>query len=283
MSEKKKVSLAQGPAPDSYGVSAVPPPEAPTWEVPVSAVTLPSRGLVYPVESPLHCRESVEIRAMTAKEEDILTSTALIRQGKVMSALIKSCLIDKSIDPDEMLVGDRNALLIAIRSSGYGDTYSSELDCPSCGKSFEQEFDLKLPIDFIGEEPDEVGVNSFSFELPVTGARVVFRLLTGAQERDLTIAQERIRKVKGVQAVESNVTMRLQHCIVSINGERDGSKLQRMIRTLPAKDSLHLRSHIDKIAPGLVTTKEVTCPMCGEETEVDMPIGADFFWPDTSR
>ncbi len=88
------------------------------YEVPVEAVPLPSKGTVYPADSPLHGQETVEIRAMTAKEEDILTSRALIKKGTVITHLIQSCLVNKQIDVNEMLVGDRNAIMTALRITG---------------------------------------------------------------------------------------------------------------------------------------------------------------------
>ena len=102
------------------------------WEVPVEVVPLPSQGRVYPAGSPLRGRETVEIKAMTANEEDILMSPALIKQGKVLDKLMSSCLIDKSIDPQELLSGDRNALMIAIRITGYGSDYTVKTTCPNC-------------------------------------------------------------------------------------------------------------------------------------------------------
>ena len=112
------------------------------FEVPTESVPLPSSGTVYPADSPLSGQETLDIKAMTAKEEDILTSRTLIKKGTVISALIKSCLIDKSIDPDLMLTGDRNAVMTAIRITGYGSEYNAEVDCPACSERSKQEFSL---------------------------------------------------------------------------------------------------------------------------------------------
>ena len=110
------------------------------FEVPVEAVPLPSNGVVYPVDNPLHGLETLDIKAMTAREEDILTSRALIKKGTVITELIKSCLVNKSIDVEDMLVGDRNAIMTALRITGYGSQYTVEVDCPDCGEKSNQDF-----------------------------------------------------------------------------------------------------------------------------------------------
>ena len=250
-------------------------------QVPVASVAIPSRGRIYPVDSPLHNRGEIDIKSMTAREEDILTSMPLLRQGRAMSALLRSCIIDKSVDPEEMLVGDRNAVLIAIRVSGYGAEYEGKLDCPSCDESFEHTFGLgHVPMKHLEVEPVEEGRNLFYFELPVLKKRIVFKLLTGAEERELNTLQDRSKKARGAGAQESNVTMRLLHQIVSIGGVNDRQKLAKMVRNMPARDSLELRKYIDRISPGVELKDHVTCPSCGEESEVDVPFGADFFWPE---
>ena len=104
------------------------------YEVPVETVPLPSLGRTYDTDSPLYGSETVQIKAMTAKDEDILTSKALIKKGTVITQLIKNCLVDRSIDVDAMLVGDRNAIMTALRVTGYGSDYNIEVDCPACGE-----------------------------------------------------------------------------------------------------------------------------------------------------
>ena len=112
------------------------------FDIPTEVIPLPSNGVIYPQESPLHMKDSVEIRAMTARDEDILTSRALIKKGTVITELIKSCLIDKTIDVDEMVSGDRNAIMTALRITGYGSEYKVEVDCPACGERSKQDFNL---------------------------------------------------------------------------------------------------------------------------------------------
>jgi len=267
----EKVSLSnQGQQSPQPGDAAFVPPAA--------AVPLPSQGKVYPAGSSLSGVELVEIKAMTAKEEDILTSRALLRTGRALDTLLKSCVVDRNIDVDSMLVGDRNAALIAIRITGYGQEYKVEIECPKCGEKCQHEFDLaKLPVKRLGVDPRSPATNEFVFKLPVSKVDVVFKLLTGADERELSTILDRMKKISG--GLESLVTSRLTRQIVAIAGETDGTKLSAMIRSMPAKDSRELRTYIDKISPGVDMTQTFLCQSCGEESEVDVPMGTEFFWP----
>lgn len=249
------------------------------FEIPVEAVTLPSKGLVYSPDHPLCNEDKVEIKCMTAKEEDLLTSRALIKNGTVISKLLQSCILNKMVNPDEMLTGDRNALLIAIRVTGYGADYKVKIDCPECDDQFENEFSLAgLEIRGLGAEPIQANMNLFVFTLPVTKKQVQFKLLTGQDESELLEIEKR-RKKLGNQ-VENSVTGRLFKCILSVDGETDGSKLARIVQNMPAGDSRALRSYIDKIEPSVEMKQWAKCPGCGEQSEVNIPLGISFFWPD---
>lgn len=249
------------------------------FEIPVETVPLPSGGKCYDADHPLHGKETVEIRAMTAKEEDILTSKALIKKGTVISHLIKSCLIDKRVDPDTLLAGDRNALMVALRVTGYGTEYKVEIDCPACSERSKHNFNLaELPIKRLDLDPVAIGTNVFEEQLPVTKAKVRFKLLTGHDEQEIMIMGER-RKKQG-QRAENLITERLKHSIVSANGISDRTKIDMLVKSLPARDSLFLRKHIDKHEPGIEMKAWMDCPSCFEHSEVRLPLGAAFFWPD---
>jgi len=249
------------------------------FEIPVENVPLPSMGRCYAGDSPLANQETIQIRAMTAREEDILTSKALIKKGTVISHLLKSCMLNKAIEPDQMLAGDRNAVMIALRVTGYGAEYKVEVDCPACQQRSKQAFDLGgLEINRLGIDPVSVGVNLFELQLPVTKAKVRFKFLTGADEQDIMVEQER-RKKQGQQS-ENLITSRLRYSIVSVNGVTDKSKLDLFIRSMPARDSLAFRTHLDKNEPGIQMRSWMDCTSCLEHSEVRLPLGAAFFWPD---
>lgn len=249
------------------------------FEIPVETVPLPSRGIAYGSDSPLHMQDSVDIRAMTAREEDILTSRALIKKGTVITNLLQSCMVDKKVDVQKMLSGDRNAVMVSLRITGYGSEYTAELDCPACGDHAKHEFDLsQLPLKELEIEPTELGSNSFEYQLPVTKKVVRFKFLTGADEEEILVLQERKKKT-GAQA-ESLVTTRLQYSILSVDGKTDRNLISSFIRNMPAKDSMSLRQYIDKHEPGIDMKQYISCDSCGEQSEVRMPLGASFFWPD---
>ena len=248
------------------------------YDIPVNSVPLPSKGLAYPLDHPFSNEERVEIKALTAREEDILTSPALIKNGTAISRVIQSCLLNKAVDPDDLLVGDRNALLIAIRSSGYGSTYSAKVMCPECDEKFDKDFSLELELKPLGAEPLQSNVNLFTFQLPVTKKEVTFKLLTGREESELGAESKRKRKLGS--KVTSSVTSRLLKCIVSVGAESDPHKLSKFIVNMLAGDSSALRKHIDKISPDVNMNQNVLCPHCDEESEVKIPLGIGFLWPD---
>lgn len=247
-------------------------------DIPAESVPLPSRGVIYSNES-LRDTETLDIKPMTAKEEDILTSRAYIKNGSVISKLISSCLTDKTINPDDLISGDRNALLIALRITGYGADYTLEINCPACGKTNTSTFDLSsLPIKRLQIDPVERGENIFEVQLPITKKNVRVKFLNGHDEKEMMIINE--RKKKNGFNVESAVTDRLARSIMSIEGITDKNKIGLFVQHMPARDSLALRRFLDDHEPGVDMKSHMTCKHCHEESEVDLPIGATFFWPD---
>lgn len=249
------------------------------FEIPVESIPLPSAGLIYPEDSPIHCKETVDIRSMTAREEDILTSRALIKKGTVITELIKSCLTDKRIQVPDMIAGDRNAIMVALRITGYGADYNVEADCPKCGNRSKQQFNLAdMPIKRLEIQPVAKGQNVFEFKLPVTKKSVHFKFLTGKDEEEISTIQERAKK-QGALA-DNIVTTRLQYSIVSIDGRVDRGAVNGFIRNMPARDSMALRKYIEANEPGIDMKGDYDCDSCGEQSEVRVPLGASFFWPD---
>jgi hypothetical protein len=249
------------------------------FEIPIESIPLPSAGLIYPAESPIHCKETVDIRSMTAREEDILTSRALIKKGTVITELIKSCLTDKRIQVQDMVAGDRNAIMVALRITGYGAEYEVEADCPKCSTRSRQQFNLAdMPIKRLEVQPVAKGQNAFEFKLPVTKKTVHFKFLTGRDEEEISTIQERAKK-QGALA-DNIVTTRLQYSIISIDGKTDRGSINGFIRNMPARDSMALRKYIEANEPGIDMKGEFDCGSCGEQSEVRVPLGASFFWPD---
>ena len=253
--------------------------EASAFKVPTEFVPLPSFGLVYSPNSPLHNLKEIEVRYMTAADEDILTSRSLLRSGKAIDAVLKNCILDARINPEELLSGDKNALITFLRVSGYGPEYKVEIDCPSCEETSKYEFDLsQLEMKTLDVEPIEQGENRFHIQLP-TGTHIEFKFLNSAEEKEISDAQDRIKRSTN-SPVDRNVTTRLKNTIISIDGNTDSSLINQYVDTLNVRESRALRKYMEDNTPDIDMKQEFNCPHCGHRGEVDVPISVGFFWPD---
>jgi len=244
-------------------------------------VDLPSGGRFYPQGHPLHNQEVVEIRFMTARDEDILTSQTLLKKGVAIDKLIQSVIVDQSIDADDLLIGDKTAIMIAARITGYGPDYQVNVTCPNCDSKSDHQFDLSdYSKYFINSQEDEnfelTPQGTFSTILPVSKRKVVVKLLTSNDEK-------RVRKITEAKAknrlAESNATDLLKSFIVSIDGVTNKDEIAVMVLDLPARDSLFLRKNYSKLVPKVEMIENYECVYCGAETEMEVPLGATFFWP----
>ena len=249
------------------------------WEIPVELIPLPSKGAIYNPDSTLFNRETLKIKAMTAREEDILASPAFHKEGTALSHLIRSCLIDKSVDPESLITGDRVALMIGIRVTGYGPEYHAQGSCQSCGANNDFLVDLgSLPIKRLTIDPVSEGKNEFEFMLPVTKKRVVFKYITAKEERERNKAIKNQARLMGTK-IESNVTSYLENSIVSVDGITDRMKIKHFVLNMPAFDSRKLRRFISENEPGMDLTCSFSCSSCDAHNESSLPITAEFFWP----
>lgn len=261
--------------------SSVPPAQKMESKFPTETIHLPSKGWFYPPESPLSTG-TLELKMMTAKEEDILTSRNLIQKNIVLDKLLESVIINKGIDANEMLVCDRNAAFFAIRRLAYGDDYEATVSCGRCGKETTFSIDLgkmdNKPFDF---DAYPKGVNSFSFDLPYSKTTITYKLLSKKDE--ISIEQELTGLAKVSKEITREITTRLSHMITSVNGNSERAAIRRFVNEeLPSKDSLALRSHIRQTMPDLDTTFDFICSNCGTEKKEETPMGISFFWPNRS-
>jgi len=249
------------------------------FRIPTDFVKLPSRGLIYPQDSSLYLAEEVEVKQMTASEEDILTSRSLIRNGKAVDMVVSSCLVDKTIVVDDLLTGDKNAILMALRVNAYGTDYKLDVTCPTCSEETKAHpFDLNsLEMKTLDIKPLEEGTNRFSY-ITESGIELEFRFFTNGLVKQVTEEQSQIKRVSG-QAVDKNVTASLKTYIISIGGNKNKADIYRYVEIMPARDSRTLRRFIDENEPDLTMKQEFDCPHCGNTNEVDVPISAEFFWP----
>lgn len=257
------------------------PAQAPqlTFIAPTEFVQLPSRGKFYPSSHPLHGKDAVEVKQMTAKEEDILTSKSLIKKGVVLDRLVEALLLDKSIRVDDLLAADKNAIIINARISGYGPEYVTQVACPACEAKSKHKFDLLEHIDVPEEEkPDEPQATesgTFLIQLPKTGWNVEVKPLTTRDERALL---KLITDNKNKDN-DSTLTKQLELLIQSINGEKDRAIIAQAVGIMPALDSKVLRKQYANAFPDMNLRKTFVCSACSHEEIMEVPITADFFWP----
>ena len=255
-----------------------------SFVAPTEFVELPSRGLYYGAGHPLHGQEVIEIKHMTTKEEDILTSQALLRQGKALHRFVKAIIVDPKIDPDSLLIGDKNAVLVAARKSGYGAEYETQITCPQCQAQVRHEFNLDdAHMKHGGTDLDEdggveaTGNGTFLIKsLPVTGWSVEVRPLNGGDEKSLAASVEARKKRK---LPEDMLTTQLNMFTVSISGVEDRAQIAEAIRHMPARDSRTLRKAYQQVMPNLDLTQHFDCTECGYSGEMEVPFTTDFFWP----
>jgi hypothetical protein len=252
-----------------------------SFVVPTEFVELPSGGKYYPENHPLHNQETIEIKHMTAREEDILTSRALLKKGIVLDRLLDSIILNKRVKSEQLLVGDRNAILVAARISGYGADYTTKVTCPSCGAVQTYDFILNDLGVYTGsalstEQAIDNEDGTFTAILPLTKLEIVFKLLKGADERSLV---EQIEKARKSRKEERAVTTQLKQVIVSINGHKIRKDINQVIDNLPSSDASFLRTAVKLATPNLDMTQNFECNSCDYEQVMEVPLTADFFWP----
>ena len=235
---------------------------------PTEQVELPSKGLIYPKESPLSSGV-VEMKYMTAKEEDILTNQAYIKKGIVLDKLLRSLIVSKDINIDDLIVGDKNAILIASRLLGYGAEYKFTYG----GEEFTvdlNELDNK-PID---ESRFTQGVNEFEYTLPTSKNKITYKLITGRDEKAIDREIAGLKKINKEASPE--LTTRLKQAILSVDGDTEKKTIREFVDNyLLAKDSRAFREHIRLTQPDV----DMDIVLDSGE-EVTVPIGLNFFWPD---
>jgi hypothetical protein len=249
---------------------------------PTEIVELPSKGILYPEGSPLQ-EGRIEMKYMTAREEDILTSANLIRQGVVLDKLFQSMIISP-IKYNDLIVGDKNAIMVAARILGYGKDYEVNVTCPGCGKQGSHHIDLTSleTKEVTLDGPSKmIAPNRFELELPQSKRVVVFQLLSHGLDAEIDKQLEIIKKTARKDSVDTELTTRLKRLIVSVDGIEDQPYINNFVdNELFAMDSRVLRAQIKDVAPDQPLVFNYECESCGhEEDGLSFPITSQFFWP----
>jgi len=238
------------------------------FKIPTETIELPSQGLLYPKDHPLSSG-TIEMKYMTAREEDILANQNYIANGTVIDKLLKSLIVTK-VDYNDLLIGDKNAVMIAARILGYGPKYKFEYN------SEEEEVDLsKIDNKKIDKKLFTPGNNEFSFVLPYSKNKITFKLLTHRDEQKIN------KEIEGLQKLNKDanpvVSTRLKFQITSVNGDSDPPTIRSFVdKALLAQDSRAFRKHISDIQPDI----DLTFFPRGTKESRPIPISLRFFWPD---
>ena len=243
------------------------------YKFPTEVIDLPSEGKVYIKDSPLSSGQ-LELKYMTTREEDILMSENLIKKGIVIDKLLDSLIVTKGVKQGDLIVGDKNAVLVASRILAYGPEYTVEVTNPNdVDEKVEHTFDLsKCPFKELSKDVD-YSDNSFDFTTPVGKNELKFKLLTGADE----VLIEKDIKQSSKFGVSSDITTRLRYTVTEVDGDSKPATISEFTQNLLARDSVALRGYIRDIAPDIDLTSEVE--IGGETVSVAIPLTVEFFWP----
>jgi len=244
---------------------------------PTMLVDLPSRGLLYPDGHPLKGKESLEIKYMTTKEEDILLNKSYVEAGVVLDKMLESVILNKRIKVEDILICDKSALQIACRSNAYGENYQFSYVCTSCSTENEAQVDLneiehyKVDFDKIRQDGGIV------IELPITKAVIKAKVLTGDDEKEI---QKRVKQKKKHNLPEELLIERYRQIFVSINDNEDPLFLANFIKNMPLRDSRHFMKNYSDLLPGVDFSFEHECSNCESINKGGVPVGLSFFYPE---
>ena len=238
---------------------------------PSEMIDLPSEGKLYSDKHP--CKNGkVEVKYMTAREEDILTSQNLIKKGVVVDRVLDSLILTKGVKSNDLLLGDKNALMIAARILAYGPEYACEITNPTTGEIIEHTFNLaECPFKKL---PQDVTENKFEVDLPISKKKVTFKLLNGNEE---LLINKDLNASKKISQIVPELTTRLRYSLTSVDGDESPSVINNFVNNMLARDSMFLRKQMRDVTPDIKLEQEIE--IGGETVKVDIPMTVNFFWP----
>ncbi len=245
---------------------------------PSEFVTLPSKGR-YPEGHPLHGKDTIEIKYMTAKDEDTLTNRSLLKKGLAIDRLIQNLIKEPGINARSLYIGDRNSIIIHARAAAYGVDYRTSVQCPACGEISKFKFDLNDYEEYDGNDIEDLDIvdnedGTFTTTLPLSNIVARIRPLTG---------QDELEMVAGGKAKDSEkdlITKQMKRFVVDFNGYSEANTIYYVVDNMVATDSRYLRDCFKIISPDIKMEQDFTCKHCDHEEVMTVPFGTDFFWPD---
>jgi hypothetical protein len=245
-------------------------------QFPTEVISLPSEGRCYPESNPLS-KGTLEIKYMTAREEEILASTNLIKKGIVLDKLFESIIVDKDVNPDDILIGDKNAIMLATRILGYGHEYKIEMEDDMDNKS-------EVIVDLRSVQTKDIDMsvlnrqNRYTFTTPTTKNVLEFKLLTHGDERQIDTEIKALQKMNKDASFE--LTTRYRFMITSVDGNSDMGYITNFINNgFLTKDTKVFREYIKKVSPDVKMEFDYENPDSGEKEVRSIPMGVGFFWP----
>lgn len=250
------------------------------FEFPTEIIDLPSKGLIYPEDHPLR-KGNIEIKYMTAREEDILASQSLIKKGVVLDKLFESVVVEPNVDINDIFIGDKNAILLATRVLGYGSEYQVEVTDPFTLENQNVSIDLSKVKTKNFDETTLNGDNLYKFKLPKSGVELDFKLLTHGDEVEITKENQALARLyKGKSDSSFDVTTRFKYMIKGIDGNTDTGYINKWIQNqFLALDTKAFRQYIKNISPDMDLTFEFESEVTGEREVLNIPFGVSFFYP----
>jgi hypothetical protein len=249
-----------------------------TFDFPTQIISLPSEGKCYPASNPLS-KGTLEIKYMTAKEEDILSSQNLIRKGIVLDKLLESVVVQPGVNADDLVIGDKNAVFLATRVLGYGPDYEVEVTDPFTGEKQKVVIDLSeletkdIDLSILNEE------NRYEMELPLSKKKITFKLLNHKDEKDINAEIQALERLSKNKDNSSDVSTRLKYMITSVNGDTDRGNVTKFAKNMLAKDTRAFREYVKTISPDLNLKYDFVSEITGETEALDIPFGISFFYP----
>lgn len=244
-------------------------------------VDLPSKGWFYPQGHPLSAG-TIDLKHLTAAHEDILTSRNLIQKGIVIDKLLEALIATPGVKYGDLLIGDKNALMVAARIIGYGKEYQVGITCPACSKQNEETVNLELienrEVPF---KDTQRGKNEFVFELPMSGDTVTFKLFTVKDDDMVQKEIDGVAKHAGKNATTTEITTRMRHAILSVNNEYDKETVRKYVGNMLARDAKAFRDFTRTVTPDIDFSFDFECEHCGHTERLEVPFTSNFFWPNS--